>query len=241
MMAVEFIAILDKFSEEYYHVLVLGYTPLFGILSSASLNGRLGTTTTMATGHILSLANAAVKRCLDGPLSFQDRRKTCMSLQILLWLAFGASVGAVVQARVAADLRAHGALVWVAPAMLVLFFAHDHLAKPRSAVKMIQNSYRKRQEANSSSDDGEETADAMPECARLEQGDVHVFGHEFSDDSDEDSSGGDEGPGENWATRTLRRLTTLSMAGRDRTVNAPPAGARSPEEDDNCEGDREGD
>jgi len=190
MLALEVIAIsglIDPLTKTY-SVLVLGYTPLFGILSSATLNGRLGTTTTMGTGHLLSLGNMLVKRVLDGPLSASDWRKTCMSSQILLWIIIGATVGAEVQSRIAKDDKAHGALFWVAPIMLLLFFAHDHLSKPRSVVKLLHSRRRK---TGDSGDSGDSNLVVGPRPS-LVQADVHVVGHEFDDEEDDEERAGAE-------------------------------------------------
>eukprot|EP00429_Kryptoperidinium_foliaceum_P096262 CAMPEP_0176243886 /NCGR_PEP_ID=MMETSP0121_2-20121125/31150_1 /TAXON_ID=160619 /ORGANISM="Kryptoperidinium foliaceum, Strain CCMP 1326" /LENGTH=317 /DNA_ID=CAMNT_0017583483 /DNA_START=98 /DNA_END=1051 /DNA_ORIENTATION=+ len=223
MLVLELVAISDLITPftKSYHVLVLGYTPLFGILSSATLNGRLGTTTTMATGHLLSLGNLLVKRVLDGPLSLADWRKTCMSMQILLWIILGATVGAEVQSRVAKDTRGHGALTWVAPAMLVLFFAHDHLSKPRSVVKALQRR-RRMETADSNQREGDQKAGFI-------QADVHVPRHEFDNDDDEEEEEEEEREEEHRSvraesskspTRSANLLSRLFERGRSGGTSA---------------------
>ncbi|CAE7237664.1 unnamed protein product [Symbiodinium microadriaticum] len=51
---------------------VAGLAHLFGVVASACSTGRMGTHTTMVTGHILSLANLLSNLMLTGSLTAQD-------------------------------------------------------------------------------------------------------------------------------------------------------------------------
>jgi len=120
-----------------YSLTVLAYAPMFGVMTAACMSGRLATTTTAATGHFVVLVSTMVKqRFLQEELNHSERAKRGMGVAILGSTLAGAMVGTLVY--ICTDDGSHGALVPVGPALAVLFWLHDHLARPSSLVKKVQ-------------------------------------------------------------------------------------------------------
>jgi len=140
---------------------VAGVSHLFGVVASACSTGRMGTHTTMVTGHILSLANHLSNLMLTGSLAAQDTWKAIMAVMILVGTLAGAILGAFMVAMV--NLKV---LLMPVPVVLyILLWMHDHLAKPRSIIKKVQHRMRdsdekaavesQKPEQETSSSDGE--------------------------------------------------------------------------------------
>ncbi|CAE7628051.1 unnamed protein product [Symbiodinium sp. CCMP2592] len=121
---------------------VAGVSHLFGVVASACSTGRMGTHTTMVTGHMLSLANHLSNLMLTGSLTAQDTWKAIMAVMILVGTLAGAILGAFMVAMV--NLKV---LLMPVPVVLyILLWMHDHLAKPRSIIKKVQHRMRESDE-----------------------------------------------------------------------------------------------
>merc|ERR1712039_1113169 len=153
-----------------YSLTVLAYAPMFGVEWAACSAGRLATTTTAATGHIVNLCALFVKRCLKKELSATDRIKLVMGICVLVSNFLGAIVGALVFLML--PTGSHGALLPLGPTLAVLFWLHDHLAKPLSLVKKMQKLQAKLQ-----SPDSEDDYDSDSDFEDEEDSDDHD-GHE---------------------------------------------------------------
>lgn len=120
-----------------YSLTVLAYAPMFGVMNAACTAGRLATTTTVATGHMVTVVSLAVKAlCLRQELSQAERGKCIQSVAIIGSTLAGVMLGVAVY--LSRGKGSHGALIPVGPALAVLFWLHDHLAKPSSLVKKAQ-------------------------------------------------------------------------------------------------------
>mmetsp|Transcript_147984 Transcript_147984/g.368806 ORF Transcript_147984/g.368806 Transcript_147984/m.368806 type:complete len:315 (+) Transcript_147984:344-1288(+) len=120
-----------------YALVALTCAPMFGVLNAACTAGKLATTTTLATGHIVAFANAGAKLLQRQKPSAAEREKVLMSMVILTSLLAGAVAGSVVYCF-SGDHGAHGALLPVGPLLALLFWLHDHLAKPQKLMKRVR-------------------------------------------------------------------------------------------------------
>jgi len=122
-----------------YKLTIVAYAPMFGVEWAACAAGRLATNTAAASGHILAISTLSVKHCMKG-LSATETVKIQMGLGILAGNLLGAIVGALVFLLM--PTGAHGALLPLGPVLAILFWLHDHLAKPLSWVKAVQRRRR---------------------------------------------------------------------------------------------------
>ncbi|CAE7037163.1 unnamed protein product [Symbiodinium natans] len=113
---------------------VVAIAPLFGVLASACSSGRLGTHTTMVTGHVLSLSNHVTTLLLKRSLPAQDRGKAVLSLCVILGTVLGALLGSYFVHR----YNVRYLLFPVPPLLYCLLWLHDHLAKPRAIIKKVR-------------------------------------------------------------------------------------------------------
>eukprot|EP00443_Scrippsiella_acuminata_P092291 CAMPEP_0115402298 /NCGR_PEP_ID=MMETSP0271-20121206/16331_1 /TAXON_ID=71861 /ORGANISM="Scrippsiella trochoidea, Strain CCMP3099" /LENGTH=319 /DNA_ID=CAMNT_0002826239 /DNA_START=153 /DNA_END=1110 /DNA_ORIENTATION=+ len=156
---------------------IVAYAPMFGFEWAACAAGRLATNTAAASGHILAISTLSVKRCMKG-LSAAETVKIQMGLCILAGNLLGAIVGALV--FVLMPRGAPGALLPLGPLLAILFWLHDHLAKPLSLVKAVQRRCR------ASSKDVADLEDTNPD-----QSDVSdVDAIDLDEDEDDDSYAG---------------------------------------------------
>lgn len=140
---VVFFCATESFLHRFPYLVVL-YTPLFGVVCAASADGRLGSATTMVTGHMISLAKALA----DLPVkkfTYADKCKVLMSLIVLIFSIMGALVANL--AFKCNGFATSGLFLPVSPLLVVLLWCHDHLARPRKLVKMYQKAMRAKQEA----------------------------------------------------------------------------------------------
>mmetsp|Transcript_135116 Transcript_135116/g.350083 ORF Transcript_135116/g.350083 Transcript_135116/m.350083 type:complete len:303 (-) Transcript_135116:130-1038(-) len=122
-----------------YKLTIVAYAPMFGVEWAACAAGRLATNTAAASGHILAISTLSVKHCMKG-LSATETVKIQMGLGILAGNLLGAILGALVFLLM--PTGAHGALLPLGPVLAILFWLHDHLAKPLSWVKAVQRRRR---------------------------------------------------------------------------------------------------
>eukprot|EP00443_Scrippsiella_acuminata_P009926 CAMPEP_0115307984 /NCGR_PEP_ID=MMETSP0270-20121206/73442_1 /TAXON_ID=71861 /ORGANISM="Scrippsiella trochoidea, Strain CCMP3099" /LENGTH=268 /DNA_ID=CAMNT_0002726483 /DNA_START=172 /DNA_END=978 /DNA_ORIENTATION=+ len=119
-----------------YPLTIVAYAPMFGVLNAACAAGQLATPTTMTTGHLLTLAASGAKLCRRQKLTHVEKTKVMMSMLVSLSIFAGAVLGGFVY-WVSSEAGTHGALLPVAPALALLFWLHDHLAKPRRLAKKL--------------------------------------------------------------------------------------------------------
>lgn len=158
--------------------MMVGLTPMFGMMMAACTMGKLGSPTNLITGHIVTLSALGTKVCLRSGLTASDRQKVCMSSLIIACTFFGAGIGAAA-CYLSAD-KAEGLLLPVPPSLAVLLWCYDHTARPRSLVKRVQRSFRERRagrqpsdeetgatsESDTSPPDSDEEADAAADGSR---------------------------------------------------------------------------
>jgi uncharacterized membrane protein YoaK (UPF0700 family) len=127
-----------------YYASVLSVVPMFGVLNAACLAGKLATTTTLATGHLVTLSGAAAKVLQREPFSQLERVKLMMSVLVFASIFAGATAGASVYylSDGVSGSGSHGALLPVGPLLALLFWLHDHLAKPQKLVKKMNRKLR---------------------------------------------------------------------------------------------------
>jgi len=118
-----------------HHFTAHGYAPMFGMLCSACIQSRLGTTTTMITGHLLILSDLILKLVVDRSLTRDDLKKMRAALCVGICTILGAVAGTLVMQTVAKDSR--GGLLPVGPVLVLLLYCLDHLSKPQTMVKKI--------------------------------------------------------------------------------------------------------
>jgi len=165
-----------SFHESYLRWTVVLVAPLFGIVAAACSNGRMGTHTTMVTGHILTLTqivgNLVMARLGYDPMKLNvDKRKSMMSIMVIAGTIAGACLGSYALVIV----EVHHVLLFPVPLLIyALLWLHDHLAKPRSLIERVQKKWRERQHSEVSEDISVTSQDAVPSM-------------ESSDDEDEDS------------------------------------------------------
>lgn len=127
--------------DRLYAFVAMAYAPTFGLLNAACMAGKLATTTTLATGHLVALANVCAKLLQRQKLSDMEGGKVLMSVVIFMSLLLGAIVGSVMQ-YFCGGRGTHGALLPVGPVLSLLFWLHDHLAKPQMLVKKMNKKLR---------------------------------------------------------------------------------------------------
>lgn len=113
---------------------VLFYVPLFGVITSASSDGRLGVTTTMVTGHVTKLGQASVS-WPGHEHSYVDKCKLMVSLTVWLSVAAGACTAILVLRQRYFDTA--GAFLPVLPTLILLLLLLDHLTLPRKGLKKL--------------------------------------------------------------------------------------------------------
>mmetsp|Transcript_15366 Transcript_15366/g.28982 ORF Transcript_15366/g.28982 Transcript_15366/m.28982 type:complete len:286 (+) Transcript_15366:44-901(+) len=119
---------------------VVGVAQMFGVVASACFTGRMGTHTTMVTGHMLSMASYTSNLMVNRSLTTLECRKAFLSLMIIAGTLAGALFGAFLLLMVKDNV-----LLFPVPVMLYcLLWLHDHLAKPRSIIKKVQKKLRER-------------------------------------------------------------------------------------------------
>lgn len=126
---------------------VLFYVPIFGVVNGASMDGRLGSATTMITGHVTKLGQALASWGTQ-EYSYVEKCKLVMSFIIFAASIVGASLGVLVLRQ--SFFNTAGAFLPVLPTLIVLLFLHDHLARPRKrlqrfakeAAKKAKKAYR---------------------------------------------------------------------------------------------------
>ena len=97
--------------------------PLFGVIAAVCSTGRVGTHTTMVTGHILTLTGSMGNILMLRKLSPAERRKSLMSMMVITGTMAGACLGswALLKAQVH-----HILLFPVPPLIYCLLWLHDH-------------------------------------------------------------------------------------------------------------------
>mmetsp|Transcript_38605 Transcript_38605/g.69101 ORF Transcript_38605/g.69101 Transcript_38605/m.69101 type:complete len:139 (-) Transcript_38605:66-482(-) len=118
---------------------------LFGVVASSCVGGRTGTHTTMVSGHILTLGGLVANFSFNQYLSPEERGKMMLSFLVIA----GTIAGAMFGAWAVANCNEHILLFPVPVALVILLFLHDHLAKPRSFIKKVQNHLRAHSPSNS--------------------------------------------------------------------------------------------
>ncbi|CAL1153819.1 unnamed protein product [Cladocopium goreaui] len=179
-----------SFHESYLRWTVVLVAPLFGIVAAACSNGRMGTHTTMVTGHILTLTqivgNLVMARLGYDPMKLNvDKRKSMMSIMVIAGTIAGACLGSYALVIV----EVHHVLLFPVPLLIyALLWLHDHLAKPRSLIKRVQKKWRERQHSEVSEDISVTSQDAAPSVESSDDEDeVHRLrrlGHESLKRSD---------------------------------------------------------
>lgn len=168
-----------SFHEDYLRWTVVLVAPIFGVVAAACSNGRMGTHTTMVTGHILTLTqiagNLLMARFGYDPMKLHvDKRKSMMSIMVIAATIAGACLGSYALVKVEV---CHDVLLFPVPLLLYgLLWLHDHLAKPRSLIKRVQKKWRAhRQHSEVSEDISVDSEDPAPSA-------------ESSDDEDDDTA-----------------------------------------------------
>ncbi|CAE7573520.1 unnamed protein product, partial [Symbiodinium pilosum] len=137
---------MDK-GDIYQDWTVAGVALLFGVVASACSTGRLGTHTTMVTGHVLSLANFISSCIVNGSVKAEDGWKAAQSMLVVVGTLAGALFGGLLVKIV----DVYVLLIPVPIVLYILLWLHDHLAKPRSIIKNVQRRMRASAEAPSES------------------------------------------------------------------------------------------
>ncbi|CAJ1390226.1 unnamed protein product [Effrenium voratum] len=130
-------------------------SPIFGVIAAACSTGRMGTHTTMVTGHVLTmsgvLGNLPFKK-----LTEQDVKKVIMSGMVLAGTVCGASLGA----WALTNKTLHNVLLFPVPIVLyILMWLHDHLCQPRSLIKKVQGKIREKPQELKSETDSQDSQD----------------------------------------------------------------------------------
>ena len=144
---------------------VVGIAPMFGVVASACSTGRLGAHTTMVTGHILKLVGALAKMLFGKELAMKEKANMCMSVMVIAGTVAGACLGAWAVQKFDYHL-----LLFPVPVLLtVLLWLHDHLAKPRTLIKKVQDKWRHHSEQASSTSEARDDFDcAASACSASE-------------------------------------------------------------------------
>mmetsp|Transcript_1909 Transcript_1909/g.4876 ORF Transcript_1909/g.4876 Transcript_1909/m.4876 type:complete len:425 (-) Transcript_1909:397-1671(-) len=121
-----------------YPLTVVAYAPMFGVLASAGVAGRLATMTTGADPHIFVLANVVVKLLHKKRIRSAERVKAGMAIVIILSLLAGSISGFAIVQMESTQVLQDVALLPVGPVLAILFFLHDHLAKPQRGVENVK-------------------------------------------------------------------------------------------------------
>mmetsp|Transcript_91473 Transcript_91473/g.285115 ORF Transcript_91473/g.285115 Transcript_91473/m.285115 type:complete len:331 (+) Transcript_91473:777-1769(+) len=119
--------------------LVVLYAPLFGVVCTASVDGRLGSPSTVVTGHVINLGKALA----DAPFktfTYVEKCKSVLSMIVFVFSILGSCLGAV--AYKLNGFSTMGLFLPVSPLFMILLWFHDHLARPRKLVKMYQQATR---------------------------------------------------------------------------------------------------
>eukprot|EP00439_Symbiodinium_sp_Y106_P065851 s302_g10.t1 len=148
-IAMLIVEVVYFFTEGEWHQDTLKYgvvavSALFGVVASACSNGRMGIHTTMVTGHTLTLVGGLAKIILRVKLRNEERAKMLMSTMVIAGTIGGSCIGA--WAVLTPKIDHHLLLFPIPVIMIVLMFLHDHLAKPRSLIKKVQNKLRQHAE-----------------------------------------------------------------------------------------------
>lgn len=106
--------------------LVCFLSPVFGVLNSVSAGGVISATTTMATGHFLSLS-ACFAKFMRRSASADDRDKAVLSVIVVLCIVAGIIVGDFIEDAVGQEK--HFLFVPVAPMVVFLFCWSDRLTR----------------------------------------------------------------------------------------------------------------
>ena len=122
-------------------------SPMFGVISAACSTGRMGTVTTMVTGHVITVNNLLGTLMFYKKLEEAELQKLFMSLMIIGGNLTGACLGSWAAKR--ADTKV---LLFPLPFLIyVLVWLHDHLARPRSLIKKMQKKLRNEESQDSAS------------------------------------------------------------------------------------------
>ena len=124
---------------------------LFGVVSSSCSAGRMGTVTTMVTGHVLTVSN--LLGCwLYGGLEDLQWQRLWTSLAVLAGNVLGGCLGSWAMTRTGVK-----ALLFPLPFVIyVLIYLHDHLAKPRAWIQRVHEELQGKAEGKDSEDDRDE-------------------------------------------------------------------------------------
>ena len=133
-----------NFQETYLKWTVVCVSPLFGVVSAACSTGRMGTHTTMVTGHILTVTQLLARRLYGEDLGLENMRKLIMSLFVILATVFGACCGSLA----IMSTKSHILLFPIPLVTYALLWLHDHLARPRSFIKKVQKKLREKAAAS---------------------------------------------------------------------------------------------
>lgn len=171
---------------------VVLYTPLFGVLCAASADGRLGSATTMVTGHVVSIAKAVANLPVK-EFTFGEKMKVMMSFVIVCGSVAGATLASAVYHHF--NYQTAGLFIPVTPCLVVLLWCHDHLARPHKLVKMYQKAARRRRRRKQAEDSS--PIEDTPMGDTPEDDEVSVTSSSDSEESsqyDESDTEGSEDP-----------------------------------------------
>uniref|UniRef100_A0A7S4T0H3 DUF1275 domain-containing protein n=1 Tax=Alexandrium monilatum TaxID=311494 RepID=A0A7S4T0H3_9DINO len=132
--------------------LVCFLSPIFGVLNTVSTGNVISATTTMATGHFLSISGLAATAYLKGGISDQDYDKAKMSGVVIASIILGIIIGDLVEDSVGKEK--HFLFVPVAPAVAALFIWHDRLARLSMQAPMSSSESESESEALEANQNG---------------------------------------------------------------------------------------
>ncbi|CAJ1390225.1 unnamed protein product [Effrenium voratum] len=126
------------FDEPYLRWSVVLVSPMFGVISAACSTGRMGTHTTMVTGHVLTISGLLGNLVFLRQLREPEIQKLIMSTMVIAGTIGGACLGGWMVMTVSL----HVLLFPVPIITYVLLWLHDHLCRPRSLIKKVQKRMR---------------------------------------------------------------------------------------------------
>eukprot|EP00434_Breviolum_minutum_P022210 symbB.v1.2.019605.t1/scaffold1611.1/size109513/11 len=166
MAEVAYIVTESSFHETYLRWTVVLVAPLFGVIAAACSTGRMGTHTTMVTGHILALMSIVANIVFLRKFSTAERRKSIMSVLVIAGTIAGACAGSFALVKVVV----HHVLLFPVPFVIyALLWLHDHLAKPRSLIKRAQSKLRQRNSGDDQSVSSRDDEQSLSSCSEDEE------------------------------------------------------------------------
>ncbi|CAK9045465.1 Uncharacterized protein SCF082_LOCUS25705 [Durusdinium trenchii] len=164
--------VLYLITDWQYHEQVLRWTvvfvsPLFGVVSAACSTGRMGTHTTMVTGHILNVTQIVARRLYGEKITQDTWKKFTMSIMVIGGTVGGACIGSLALM----STKSHILLFPMPIVIYILLWLHDHLARPRSLIKKVQKRWRENSDNVSVSDSHDDSSVA---AASDDESESHV-------------------------------------------------------------------